>query len=120
MKLAKFILCLLLSLVAVARVAAADQPSRTAKPIAARSASANPILPHQFGGWNLSGTIRTSKDPAVADPANSALFKEYGFNDFESATYVSDDGRKLTVKAARFADATGAYGAFTYYKMPQM
>ncbi len=31
-----------------------------------------------------------------------------------------DDGRKLTIRAARFADASGAYGAFTYYKMPQM
>jgi hypothetical protein len=26
----------------------------------------------------------------------------------------------LTVKAARFLDASGAYGAFTYYKLPQM
>ena len=33
---------------------------------------------------------------------------------------LRDDGRKLTIKAARFADASGAYGAFTYYKMPQM
>ena len=48
------------------------------------------------------------------------LLKEYGFSDFESGTYLRDDGRKLSVKAARFADASGAYGAFTYYKMPQM
>ena len=61
-----------------------------------------------------------SNDPAVADPANAALLKEYGFTDFESATYTREDGRKLTLKAARFADASGAYGAFTYYKLPQM
>jgi len=120
MKLARYIFCLLLSFVAAAYVGAADHPLPTGKATAARTDSANPMLPHQFGGWNVSGTIRTSKDPAVADPANAALLKEYGFNDFESATYASDDGRKLTVKAARFADATGAYGAFTYYKMPQM
>lgn len=79
-----------------------------------------PIFPKEFGGWQLSGTVRTSQDPAVADSVNAALLKEYGFADFASATYARDDGRKLTVKAARFADASGAYGAFTYYKMPQM
>ncbi len=68
----------------------------------------------------MSGSPQMSKDPAVADPANAALLKEYGFTDFESATYTRDDGRKLTLKAARFADATGSYGAFTYYKLPQM
>ena len=51
---------------------------------------------------------------------NAALLKEYGLTDFESATYTRDDGHKLNLKAARFADASGAYGAFTYYKMPQM
>lgn len=78
------------------------------------------LLPRQFSGWQISGSPLTSKDPAVADPANAALLKEYGFTDFESATYTRDDERKLTLKAARFADATGSYGAFTYYKMPQM
>jgi hypothetical protein len=61
-----------------------------------------------------------SKDPAVADPVNAALLKEYGLTDFESGTYTRDDGRKVALKAIRFADASGAYGAFTYYKMPQM
>ena len=46
--------------------------------------------------------------------------KEYGFTDFESGTYTRDDGRKVALKAIRFTDASGAYGAFTYYKMPQM
>jgi len=86
------------------------QPSRASKP----------LLPAEFGGWQVSGTPRMSTDPGVADPVNAALLKEYGFNDFVSADYVRDDGYKLAVKAARFADASGAYGAFTYYKMPQM
>ena len=51
---------------------------------------------------------------------NAALLKEYGLTDFESGTYTRDDGRKVALKAIRFADASGAYGAFTYYKMPQM
>ena len=87
---------------------------------AADGAAASPLLPKECGGWQMAGTLRTSNDPVAADASNQALLKEYGFTDFASAAYTRDDGRKLTVKAARFADATGAYGAFTYYKMPQM
>lgn len=84
------------------------------------SKTSTSILPQQFGGWQISGTIKTSTDPSTADPANAALLKEYGFASVESATYLRSDGRKLSVKAARFADASGTYGAFTYYKTPQM
>ncbi len=38
------------------------------------------ILPQEFGGWQLSGIVRASTDPAVADPVNAAVLKEYGFN----------------------------------------
>lgn len=78
------------------------------------------MLPSQFGGWQASGPIKPSTDPAVADPINPLLLKEYGFTNLDSATYVRDDGRRLTIKAARFSDASGAYGAFTFYRMPQM
>ena len=78
------------------------------------------MLPKQFAGWQLSGSAQASKDPIAADSTNAALLKEYGFNDFESGVYTRDDGRKLTIKSARFQDASGAYGAYTYYKMPQM
>jgi hypothetical protein len=74
-----------------------------------------PFLPNQFSGWQLAGTPRLSEDAATADPAYAAVLKEYGFNQLESATYARPD-RKLAVKAARFNDATGAYGAFTFYK----
>jgi hypothetical protein len=90
-------------------------------PAATRSTqAAQAILPPQFAGWHVSGSTKASKDPAVADPVNAALLKEYGLSDFESGTYTRDDGRKVALKAIRFADASGAYGAFTYYKMPQM
>ncbi len=78
------------------------------------------ILPRQFAGWQQTGTPKLSTDPAAADSTNAALLKEYGFTDFESASYRRDDGRTLTIKAARFADASGAYGAFTYYRTPEM
>jgi hypothetical protein len=78
------------------------------------------VLPSQFGGWRISGAAQSSIDPAVADPVNAAVLKEYGFNRLESATYTRDDGRKLALKAASFTDASGAYGAFTFYQTPLM
>jgi hypothetical protein len=86
----------------------------------AKDAASSSILPKEFGGWQMPGPSRTSNDPAVADPVNAAVLKEYGFTSFESASYTRDDGRKLTVRAARFVDASGAYGAYTYYKTPEM
>jgi len=88
----------------------------------ARASDTKPqlILPTEFAGWTLEGKMQASKDPAVADPVNAAVLKEYGFSDFTSGVYRRDDGRRLTVKAAHFQDASGAYGALTYYKVPQM
>jgi hypothetical protein len=77
-------------------------------------------LPKQFAGWQASGPIKTSKDPAVADAVNASLLKEYGFTGLESASYVRDDGRRLTIKAALFPDVSGAYGAFSFYRTPEM
>ncbi len=79
-----------------------------------------PILPKQFAGWQIQGATQASKDAAVADPTNAALLKEYGFTDLEAATYKSDDGRTLKIRAARFADASGAFGAYTFYLQPEM
>lgn len=115
MKVSKIICVLLPATLAIAS-AFAGEPARSA---GEKSAQATPILPKQFAGWSAS-SAQPSKDPAVADSVNAALLKEYGFTDLESATYRREDGRKLTVKAARFADSSGAYGAFSYYKMPQM
>lgn len=78
------------------------------------------LLPSEFSGWTAKGEMQKSSDAAVADPANAEALKEYGFRDFASATYLRDDGRTLTLRAARFADASGAYGAFTFYKTPVM
>ncbi len=79
-----------------------------------------PILPKQFAGWQMQGQARASKDASVADPTNAALLKEFSFTDFESADYKSDDGRNLKIRAARFADASGAFGAYTFYLQPEM
>ena len=78
------------------------------------------ILPQAFGGWHLTAPAQISNNSEAADPTNAAILKEYGFTDFAGGTYSRTDGRKLKIKAARFEDASGAYGAFTFYKMPQM
>jgi hypothetical protein len=83
------------------------------------AADQRPVLPNAFAGWQMENSARTSSDPAVADPANAALLKEYGFTDFASATYVRE-GRKLAIKAARFNDVSGAFGAYTFYYQPEM
>jgi len=83
-------------------------------------ASVPPILPKQFAGWQMQGQAQASKAPEAADPTNAALLREYGFTDFESAEYKSDDGRTLKIRAARFGDASGAFGAYTFYLQPEM
>jgi len=89
---------------------------------AAPAADAPPgaVLPNEFGGWQISGPVTKSDDPSAADAANGAVLKEYGFQRFEKADYTREDGRKLAIKAAVFQDASGAYGAFTYYRTPEM
>jgi len=79
-----------------------------------------PLLPKAFAGWRQDvSTVKTSANPADADASNAAVLKEFGFTDLESASYSKGD-RKLTVRAARFQDATGAYGAYTLYSQPGM
>lgn len=79
-----------------------------------------PLLPKQFAGWQIQGAPQASKDAAAADPTNAPLLNEYGFTDVETATYKSDDGRTLKIRAARFGDATGAFGAYLFYLQPEM
>ena len=77
------------------------------------------ILPDAFAGWELSGAAQLGTDPRKIDSASSSVLKEDRFTDFELATYKHDD-RTITVKAARFEDAAGAYAAFTFYRQPLM
>jgi hypothetical protein len=79
---------------------------------------ANPVLPKVFAGWQLQ-SLETATNPAKADPVYANLLKEYGFADVETAQYTKP-GRTMSVKLARFNDATGAYGAFLFYRSPEM
>jgi len=84
------------------------------------AASGQNILPKTFAGWTQSGAVTSASRPEKADAGNPAVLSEYGFSGAETATYTRPDGRTMTVKAIRFKDATGAYGAFTFYRDPTM
>lgn len=92
----------------------------SAASISSSAASSNRVLPTDFAGWQVKGTVARSDDPAIADAANTPVLKEYGFQHSEKATYTRDDGRNLTITAIVFDDASGAYGAFTFYNSPDM
>jgi hypothetical protein len=81
--------------------------------------ASKPLLPDIFAGWQIVSGAQVSNDPAAGDPANPRVLSEYGFKEFESAAYTRGD-RRISIKAIRFADASGAYGAFTFYKSPEM
>ena len=103
----------LLGMALAANPPAAQTPAR-------RAEQAPALLPQQFGGWEMQGSPLTSTDPSAADPTNAAVLKEYRFSDLASSTYTRDDGRTLKIRAARFADASGAFGAYTFYLQPEM
>jgi hypothetical protein len=87
---------------------------------AAPSNSGPSLLPQQFGGWQMQGGPQSSQDPTLADPTNAGVLQEYGFTDFAGATYTREDGGSLRIRAARFGDASGAFGAYTFYLQPDM
>jgi hypothetical protein len=85
-----------------------------AKPVATAPAGP-PLLPSDFAGWSSSAPAQVSDAPEAADAANAEILKEFGFQQFSSAQYVNGDN-KLNIRAIRFQDASGAYGAFTFFR----
>jgi Family of unknown function (DUF6599) len=77
-------------------------------------ASAAPLLPPAFAGFT-----QTATSPGASNPTDAAVLQEYGLAQSGSATYAAGS-RQLTIRAFRFADATGAYGAFTFLRQPGM
>jgi hypothetical protein len=86
--------------------------------ISAYAAETKTFLPKIFAGWQLQSVVDQA-DPAKADALYATLLKEYGFSDFQTANYTKP-GRTLSLKVIRFNDASGAYGAYTFYRAPEM
>lgn len=73
------------------------------------------LLPHSFAGW----TESAAPSSASVNPTDAAVLHEYGLQQSAASTFASGSNR-LSVHAWRFSDATGAYGAFTFYRQPPM
>ncbi len=99
------------------QLASAQVAAPAAKSIA--SAGPAPLLPQDFGGFEIAGKLQKATAPGTVDPGNAQVLVEYGFRDFASATYKSS-ANSVTIRAMRFADATGAYGAYTFFRIPGM
>jgi len=80
----------------------------------AAPAPSPPLLPQSFAGWT-----QADAPPGPPNAADAAVLHEYGLAQSATATYASA-AQRLTVHAWRFADATGAFGAFTFYRQPGM
>ncbi len=77
------------------------------------------LLPSNFAGWTENGATQTGTSPAVIDSANADVLSEYGLKDFSEASYRHGSDQ-VHIRAMRFQDATGAYGAYTFYRQPDM
>ena len=96
---------------------ASDAP---ATPSIAASSPAAALLPGNLadGRW----VARPSRAQTQPSPMQRMLpcSRSTDSQRFEKANYTRDDGRRLAIKAAVFEDASGAYGAFTFYRIPEM
>ena len=99
-------------------------PGQAGQPTTAEKRSATTItlppspkalLPEVFDGWVTAEPSKVLADPVQADAANAAALKEYGFTMGLAASYKRE-GETLTIRALRFDDTSGAYGAYTYYR----
>jgi hypothetical protein len=73
------------------------------------------VLPDDFDGWSATEPPKTVNDAATLDPANAVALKEYGLNFGVVANYKRE-GETLSMRALRFDDESGAYGAYSYYR----
>jgi hypothetical protein len=108
---------------ALAVSAAAGQaqsaPAKTPAPQGAAHLMLPPVpkalLPEAFAGWVAAGAAKKMTDAAQADSANAPALKEYDFSDAALAEYKRS-GETLSLRALRFNDASGAYGAYSFYR----
>ena len=119
MKISKRILagCLALITMGVARPQA-DQPTAAEKKSATTIVlppSPRALLPEAFDGWVTAQPSKILADASQADTANAAAMKEYGYVTGLEADYKRE-GETLTLRALKFDDASGAYGAYTFYR----
>ncbi|HEY3705127.1 MAG TPA: DUF6599 family protein [Terracidiphilus sp.] len=102
---------------AASPASAASQKSASQKAAATPAAlrADKPLLPDSFAGWVTKDAPKAIGDASQADAQNTAALKEYGYQAGATATYQRE-GETLTVRALRFNDLSGAYGAYSFYR----
>src|ERR1700723_3395990 len=81
----------------------------------AKSAPAGALLPDAFDGWVETNPPKMIVDATQVDPDNAAALKEYDFTQAQLANYKRN-GETLSLRALRFRDASGSYGAYSFYR----
>jgi hypothetical protein len=107
-----------LALGAFPAFAQTDQPTAAEKRSATTimlPTSPKDLLPEDFDGWVPAEPSTVLTDAAQADQANAGALKEYGFTEGLLANYKRE-GETLGIRALRFGDESGAYGAYSYYR----
>ena len=112
-----FLTAALLGLSSLASPLGAQSPPQSQKVVA--TAMPAPLLPESFAGFELQGKLDKTTAPGTADPGNAQVLVEDGFRDFASGSYKSNVNT-VTIRAMRFADASGAFSAYTFYRVPGM
>jgi hypothetical protein len=107
-----------LSCGAVLAVAQGQQPTEAEKQSATTIVlppSPRALLPDAIDGWVETEPATVETDAAAVDAESAAALKEYGFNAALLANYKRGSDT-LSMRALRFDDASGAYGAYTFYR----
>jgi len=112
-----FVIAALLGSSSLAPSLGAQSPPPSQKVVA--TAMPAPLLPESFAGFELHGKLDKTTAPGTADPGNAQVLVEDGFRDFASGSYKSNVNT-VTIRAMRFADASGAFAAYTFYRVPGM
>ena len=73
------------------------------------------LLPDAFAGWKATTGPKSVSDPGDLDAPIAVALQEYGMIGAATATYKRD-GETLALRAMRFTDLSGAYGAYSYFR----
>jgi len=79
-----------------------------------------PNLPASFAGWTQSGGAETIGDPSDARWTETwSVLQEYGYLSGNMQQYTKG-GKTISVSLYRMKDASGAYGIYSYFRVPGM
>jgi hypothetical protein len=94
---------------------ASSAPAKTTTTTVEFPPTTEALLPNAFDGWVAAAPLQALTDPVQADAAHADALKEYGFS-FGALGQYKREGETLTLRALEFEDASGAYGAYTFYR----